>query len=385
MNKKHKIVYAIFQPLVVLFLKIKFGYKFETAKNLPENYIVLSNHVTDYDPLFVGASFKRQMYFVGSEHIARWKLAYKLLKFGFEPIIRYKGTVAATTVMDILRKLKSGENICLFAEGIRTWDGVTCPILPSTGKMIKRCGAGLITYKITGGYFVSPNWSGTKPRKGYIHGAPVNVYTKEDLNKLSVDEINEIIRKDLYEDAYERQLKDPKKYKGKNLAEKMENILFICPKCKKMETIYSSGDFVYCKNCDFSLKYNEYGMLEGSDFTTVKELHHWQLKEIDDLVRNNVSFVSHNACLSTINNHVETIVAEGESCISCNGIICNEVKLSLDDICTMDIHGRKSIVFAVDKTYYELVLNDSNALKYLLYYNSYNKLKKTEISDDKKI
>lgn len=375
MNKKHKIIYAIFHPLIILFLKIKFGYKFEKAKNLPENYIVLSNHVTDFDPLFVGASFKRQMYFVGSEHIARWKIAYKLLKFGFEPIIRYKGTVAATTVIDILRKLKNGDNICLFAEGVRTWDGVTCPILPSTGKMIKRCGAGLVTYKITGGYFIRPNWSEGKTRKGYIHGAPVNVYTKEDLANLSVDEINEIIKRDLYENAYERQMAEPKKYKGKNLAERMENLIFICPHCNEMETVYSEGDYAYCKNCDFKVRYNEYGMLEGSDFKTVKELHDWQLSKISEAVKSNTSFTSENAKLSTINDHVENKVDEGKTSISCDGIICNDTLIPLDDISVMDIHGRRAIVFAVDKTYYELVTTDgSNALKYLLYYREYNRI-----------
>lgn len=47
----------------------------ENAEGLPENYIVLSNHVTDYDPLLVGVSFPGQMYFVASEHITRWDIA----------------------------------------------------------------------------------------------------------------------------------------------------------------------------------------------------------------------------------------------------------------------------------------------------------------------
>jgi 1-acyl-sn-glycerol-3-phosphate acyltransferase len=79
---RHKFWYAILRPLVIVFLKIKFGYKFKKVKDLPENYIVLSNHTTDFDPVFVGAGFKKQMYFVASEHITRWNTAYKLLKSG---------------------------------------------------------------------------------------------------------------------------------------------------------------------------------------------------------------------------------------------------------------------------------------------------------------
>ena len=43
--------------------------------------------------------------------------------------------------------------------------------------------------------------------------------------------VYELLKNDLYEDAYERQLAEPQKYKGKNIAEGMENLLFICPEC----------------------------------------------------------------------------------------------------------------------------------------------------------
>jgi hypothetical protein len=120
-NLKYPFFYRLLRPLVIVFLWLKFGYRFKVAKNLPENYIVLSNHVTDFDPLFVGASFPRQMFFVASEHIARWPNAYKFLKFAFAPIMRYKGTVAAATVMDILRKTRDGQNVCL-AIALKTKD-----------------------------------------------------------------------------------------------------------------------------------------------------------------------------------------------------------------------------------------------------------------------
>ena len=90
MNRKHIFFYTLLRPLVILFLKIRFGYRFETVKNIPGNYIVLSNHATDYDPLFVGASFPKQMYYVASEHIARWKHFYKLLDYVLAPIMWYK-------------------------------------------------------------------------------------------------------------------------------------------------------------------------------------------------------------------------------------------------------------------------------------------------------
>ena len=342
------------------------------AKNLPDKYIVLSNHVTDFDVLFVAASFPRQMYFVASEHIARWKNAYKFLKYCFEPIMRYKGSVAASTVMEVLRKIKAGANVCIFAEGRRCWDGVTTPILPSTGKMVKSARCGLVTYKINGGYFVSPNWSEGGTRRGPICGAPVNVYTKEQLQQMSVDEINEAIRRDLYEDAYETQLREPKRYTGKQLAYRMENLLFICPVCGKVDTMYSRLDTVSCKACHFKFQYNEYGMLKGAPFETVKELAAWQKEEVRKAVLQEASYTSHDGRLSQVAKHEEMLIATGAVCLSQETLSCGDVSISMSDILDMEMHGRHALVFSTQHGYYEMILpEDTNTLKFLLLFEGY--------------
>lgn len=375
MGMKYKIAWTCLLPPVRLFLKLKFGYKYKIAKDLPDNYIVLSNHVTDFDPLFVGSSFKRQMFFVASEHTTRWGLASKLLKIFFNPIIRYKATVAASTVKDVLKTTREGGNVCVFAEGIRSWDGVTCPILPSTGKMVQKAKCGLVTYKITGGYFVSPNWSlSSNTRRGPIYGAPVGVYTKEQLAEMSVDEINTIINRDLYEDAYETQLQAPKKYKGKNLAANMENFLFVCPKCGKIDTIRTDNDMVHCTECDMQFRYTEYGMLEGIQFTTIRDLSRWQRQQVADVAARKGSYSSEHGTLCSVKNQIETPVAEGRIQLSSDTLRCGDVEIPLADISDMAIHGRHELVFSANKLYYELRPQEpSNALKFLWLYEAYKK------------
>lgn len=371
MNKKHLFWYAIFHPLVVLFLKIRFNYKFEKAKNLPENYIVISNHATDYDPVLVGASFKRQMYFVGSEHIARWKLAYKFLKTCFAPIMRPKGAPATSTIMEMIKLVKSGASVCLFAEGVRTWDGRTCPILPSTAKLIKSLGCGLVTYKLTGGYFVSPMWGGASVRKGSLHGGPVHVFTKEQLKAMSTDELYQILIADLSEDAYERQLANPQKYKGKNPAEHLENLLFICPKCGGYDSFTSAVDTVSCKNCDLIFKYNEYGMLVDAPYETVRDFSDWQKERLATDVANGIAYTAPTARLSTIKNHVDTPVTEGPVSLDASVLKCNGMEFPLDSISEFAMHGQHALVFTADKTYYELILpSDTNAYKFHLYFDT---------------
>ncbi len=371
MLKRHRIIWRIAQPIIKLLVYVKFGYRCKNAENLPEKYIVLSNHTTDWDPLFVASSFRDQMYFVASEHIARWGFVFKIIDWLVAPIVRYKGTTATVTVMDMLRKIREGANVCMFAEGARSWDGETAAFLPSTGKVVKSARCGLVTYRLEGGYFVSPRWSSSL-RRGRIYGAPVNVYTKEQLAKMSVEEINAAIARDLHEDAYERQMKSPVRYKGKNLAENMENLLFICPKCGAIDAFQSHGNTVSCKKCDLEFKYTEYGMLEGAPFKTVYEFAKWQREEAKKLVEQKQIFTASNAILKTVANHVEEMVDEGPVSLGAEGISVGNTKIPLEDIMDLNMHGKRGIVFSTKDAYYEMKPDEGTcAYKFHLVYDLY--------------
>ena len=369
MNKKHVFLYTVLRPLVAVFLKIKFGYTYKKAKNLPKSpYIVLSNHVTDFDPLFVGVSFP-QMYFVGSEHISRWGFAFKLIKFALDPILRYKGTSASHAILDILRRVRKGANVCMFAEGVRSWDGMPSPIAPTTGQLIKSARCALITYKISGGYFVSPMWSQGGTRRGYIHGEPVAIYTQEELASMSVDEINEIINRDLYEDAYARQAESPKKYKGKQPAFRMESMLYICPFCSAHDSMHSEKDKVECKECKQGFTYDEFGMLHGLPYDTVKALAAWQKDKMRDDIENKVVYKANGARVSTVKDHEETFVCESELSMTNDELCFGDITIPISDISDLAMHGKYTLVLSVGKDYYEIVIpQDSNAYKFFIKY-----------------
>lgn len=379
MYKRHIFYWNLLVPLVRIFLRIRFGYRFEKAKDLPETYIVLSNHTTDWDPLFVGSSFDRQMYFVASEHIARWPVAFKFINYVFAPITRSKGTTATTTVMAMLRAVKAGKNVCMFAEGNRSWDGVTGHIRPATGKVIKSARCGLVTYRLKGGYFVSPRWS-TSLRRGRITGSPVNVYTAEQLAAMSVDEINAVIARDLYEDAYATQAEAPARYKGKNLAENLQNLFFICPECGGIDTITSSKDTVRCSKCSFVSRYTEYGMLEGGPYKTIKELFAWQLSEVEKAAEQGIAYTAESGTLISVKQSKETFLSQGPVTLSGKAFTCGGYEIPIADISDLDMHGKRALVFSTQDAYYELRPSDeASSLKFQLLYEAYkNEMQKTE-------
>ncbi len=369
-SKRHTFFYKVIRPPAALFVKFKFGYTCEVAKNLPENYLVLSNHTTDYDLVFVAASFPRMMYFVGSEHIARWKKLYAFLKFAFAPIMRPKGASAAHTIKEMMRVAKKGGNVCLFAEGVRSWDGSPSPIAPSTAKMVKRMNCGLVTYRIQGGYFASPMWGGTTVRKGRVHGAPVNVYTREQLAAMSNEELYAAICADLGEDAYERQLLSPEKYIGKAPAEGLEYLLFTCPQCGEVDTFTTGKDTVTCTHCGLTFRYDEYGMLNGAPFQTLKAFSDWQKDKVLERFEQGGSYTVPHATLTIIHQHTETVAAEGAVTMNTEGLRCGDIHFPMEEIYDLAMHGQRALVFTAGKTYYELIVDEhANALKFFLFYN----------------
>ena len=242
--KRHQIFWKIIRFIAPSVLKPLYKYSYELAPKLEPPYLVFSNHNGDLDPALVALSFPQQMYFVASEHVYRAGFASKILRFVFEPIAKRKGTADAVTVMKSIRALREGKNVCTFPEGQKSFNGITGEINIATGKLVKASKASLVTYKLEGGYFTTPRW-GKGIRKGKMHGSIVNIYNKEDLEKLSPEEITDLVKKDLYEDAYQKQSQTPIAYKGKNLAEGIEHALCLCPECKQIDTLFSKKNSVF--------------------------------------------------------------------------------------------------------------------------------------------
>ncbi len=311
--------------------------------------MVLANHNTDLDIAFIHLSFSRLLYAVASEHVFRWGFVSYLFKRYFDPIPRLKGSSDMGTVREIMGKLRKGMSVAIMAEGSRSFNGLTCPIPASTGKLVKLSNVPLVTYKFEGGYFTMPRWSFTW-RRGRMRGYVVDVYSRERLQGMTADEVNDAIKNDLYEDAYARQEVEKVRFKGRRLAESLETALFICPRCERLGTLTSKRDNFYC-DCGLKGKYNEYGYLEGIDFTTITQWDLWQLDKLREIVATGGSkpiFSDNSAKLiHIIGAHKSETLADGAGQLLMykDRIVCGAMTFLLKDISHMDIFGRSHLVF----------------------------------------
>lgn len=386
--KRHKIIWKILRPIVKPFLTIIFGFKSQLAPQINEPYLVLSNHNSDLDPALIAMSFPQQMYFVASEHVYRRGFISKLLYWTFKPIAKIKGSSDATTVMQCIRMLRSGKNVCLFPEGNRSYNGLTGDIFDNTGKLVKVSNVALITYKIEGGYFTTPRW-GFGIHKGKMKGYVVNVYSKEMLKEMSVNDITENIRKDLYEDAYERQSIEKIKYKSKKRILGLETALCVCPECEKISTLTSTKSFIYCNNCTFTTSLDEYGYLtinsshKKFNFKTITEWDFFQnqhLKKIYDS-HNELSmplFFDKDVTLNIVlKDHETQTLGTGFFYQYKDKLLFENfnkeilLDLPMENITDMSIYGRSTLVWTDSKNnHYELKSETLiNSRKYLSIFN----------------
>ena len=284
--QRQKRAYRFLFPLAKAARGLLLNYRATPAPKTEGPCLILSNHATDYDPILVGLSFPQHMYYVAGENVMRMGFLSKIVNRYASVIQRLKGTTDAEAALQILRTLKKGRNVCMFAEGSRTFTGATLPIAPATAKLVKLSRSTLITYKLTGGYLTSPRWS-THRRKGRMTGAVVGVYPPEVLKQMSEAEILSLLARDLHENAYETQAKEPISFRGKALAETLEAALYLCPQCHRIDSLHSRENRFFC-DCGLSLTLDEYGFFRGENvpFATPLAWDAWQQEEMERLSRN---------------------------------------------------------------------------------------------------
>ena len=381
MRTFYKAFYAFIRFLIKPYFFLK-GFTHSNYRPKSKTYICLTNHTTNWDFFLAGLVLKRHMYFVASDHIFRNPVTGSIIMALANPIPRKKGGSSDETSNEIKKRLSEGFNVCMMAEGNRTFNGRTGFISPKTAKIVKESGAGLVNVVVRGGYFINPRW-GTKKRKGPYSAEAVNEYTPERLAEMSEEEIYRCICDDLMVDAYEDQAKLQADYRCKNPAECLETALFICPECGGISTLKSSKDRLVCSSCSKELIFTRKGYLKSSDgspnrFSTVYDWSLWQEDELKERLKaysgkpDELIFTDSGLRLCSLNvKNSRTVLATGSLSLYCDRLVFsdgdNSLVFPLDEIDKISLALRGKFFFTTHGNYYEINSgHEYCALKYLI-------------------
>lgn len=377
-RRRHDRFFRFARRFIVPFIRRKINIESIPAPPVDGPFLLLANHNLNLDPVIIHLSFDSLLYFVASEHVLRRGFGAWFLKRYFAPIPRLKGSTDISTVKGVLSRLKHDVGVCIFAEGNRSFNGVTAPIPVSIAKLAKICRVPVLTYRFEGGYFTAPRWS-IHMRRGKMKGYVVNVYEPAELATLSVEELHQAICRDLDEDAYARQAETPIPFKGKALAEALETTLYHCPLCAAYDALFSKGNTLRCR-CGLEVTFDLYGRLSGGPFTTITE---WDNAQQDALAlmiqrvdRQQQIFSDRAVTLKEIfrDQREKTRQKKVELSLFADHFECGTYRFNLHTISDMAMAGRNKVIFTYGEQFYELSSTPHFCGK--KYYDAYQLLRK---------
>ena len=381
---RHKVVTALIRPIVALIAALRYHVKIDRfTEQGSRNWLILSNHQTDFDQFFVSLAFKNPVYYVALEDLFSNGFISRVISWLVAPIPFMKASADARSVMTCFRVAREGGNIAIFPEGNRTYSGRTCYINPSIASLAKKLGLPIAIFRIEGGYGVKPRWA-VKGRRGRMRAYVRRVIEPEEYKSLSKEELYELLCRELWVD----EAADTGLYPCRTSAEALERVLYICPDCGPSE-FASHGDILRCKHCGRQYRYLANKQLKAVDgetpFRYVADWYDYQesyVRVMDLSPYVAMPLYRETADLSEVIVYDRKHLLKSQAPI---GLFADRLEigsgqdmtvLAYDDIKAMAcIGGHKLNIFYKDRIYQLKGDRSFNALKYchIYYHAKYNK------------
>lgn len=211
--------------------------------------IILANHSTLFDPVWVYAMLQRPVYFAATEDLFRRRALGRFIRwFGAFPKRKAASDLAA--LRSIFTIIGKAGLVGLFPEGVRTWDGTTQPLFTGIAKLIRKLGVPVYVCRLEGAYFVYPRWA-RRWRRIPVRGVFSLLYTAEQIPAEEERILADIAAAIRAPDVPVRV--PPSSARMAGLAVNVTRVLYRCPNCGTMEGLklvrpYSTNS-IECSSC----------------------------------------------------------------------------------------------------------------------------------------
>ena len=369
----------------VSFFVVKFIFKRKLLRNEIKNikgpFVVIANHQAAYDFVnLIGVTKRRMSFVISNSFYQSLPIQWLLDKLAVLPKQQFQTTVSDMKRMKAV--IEAGQPLVIYPAGLMCEDGLSTPIPAATYKLFKWLNVDVYMAKTQGTYFAMPKWA-----KGFRNGKTTldvyKLFSKEDLNTLSSEEIKAKTNEALLFDAYREQEKLQFKYKKGDSLNGLENVLYVCPHCKKEFTIaVKDNNVIYCKDCGYSEKSDEFGFLHKiSDIgKEIRYVSDWSRKifagEKQKLANGNDNTLTAETDIYMVNPKKKKYEKVGEGSLTLNekefslaGEINAEkvdLKISIASFPTLPFVPGKHIEIQEGKTIYRCVFkNGELAMKFI--------------------
>ena len=379
MKKKNQIVFPrhmfwnhFYRPIVWFITKLKHYKRVGKLKmKKGESYIVLSNHQTGLDGVIIPYSFQRHIYGVLTDSFLSKGWVAKMFQHQLGLIGKHKGAVDIKANMDMMRCVREGGSLLIFPEGNRTYAEFQFTMTEGFAKFVRFFKKPIVLFNFHGGTGVDPRFAKSR-RKGPFYGEIKRILQPEEYANWSDEELYKVIQEGLR--VYDSE--SGHLYKSDERAEYLERMFFVCPKCGKVETLYSEGNYLYCRECGLKVEYTEDLHLKSDDsdfkFTRLVDWYNFQIRWVKNYEpTDEVIFKSGEAELYVSHpGEKRKLVAKGPVELTAKTIKFAEKTIDIADIeIASPINGNNFNFSTGDEEY--LVKGDPrfNPLKYIFMFN----------------
>ena len=193
-------------------------------------------------------------------------------------------------VKSIRHVIKNGDILSLYPEARYSACGITSYIPSSVAKMVKMNKAPVVVLIHHGNHLHTPFWDWKRKRKVPLYARCEQLLTAEQVEKLSVEQINDIIQEAFIYDDYKYQKENNILIKEKYRAEGLHKILYKCPHCLSEGKMDSKGSDLFCTECGRRWNLKETGYLEAYEGTTefnhIPDWYNWEREFVKNEVLN---------------------------------------------------------------------------------------------------
>ena len=251
-------------------------------ENLKPPYMMLSNHMHFIDfELAAMATHPHPVSNVVS--IDGYVIKFFLLEW-IGAIATRKFTTDVHLVKSIRKVLQRGDILAMYPEARFTPCGTLAFLPDSLGKLIKMNKVPVVAVVHKGNHLYSPFWNVWRKCKVPMHTTFKLILTPEQIKDMSIEEINEILKKELYYDEYRYQKENGIKITEPFRAEGLHKVLYQCPHCKEEFKMDSKGSEIFCTACGKRWNLREDGYLEAvngeTEFDHIPDWFEWEREQV---------------------------------------------------------------------------------------------------------
>lgn len=335
--------------------------------------IIVGNHSHSLDPLFVYSNMKPHVRWVAGAYLFKSKFTKFVLGNLATCIPKQQGRSDLTTIKSIRSALDANSIVGLFPEGTRTWDGNNLEINhKATAKLLKIFKVPVYFISLEGAYDLHPRWADYK-RKGPLTINLKRILTVDELKTLPLDELIKITKDSLYFNQQEWQSVKRIPYPCERGVEGIQRLLYICPVCKNVQTIYGEKNKVRCSHCQTEDTLSEF-LNFNNDAFGFHSLPLWNKFQREYIKNNIVKYTEDKGDFfrKGVNSHFEMISSDFTCCLENHNIIFSlsngsKQVFEINKIESMVLSVKQSIEFYYDNQLYSFRLDSKlNSYKYYL-------------------